>query len=203
MNPYQRLFKRYKTVTAKLAGSDYAFTISRPNYTIVNNTPVVVNRNVKFYLEPTQQNLTQDKLPGVEYFSITGNSSLFQPGDIISGVSALPTLTVVSMPDEQEFLGVKTSKIGKFFNMGEDVYTNVYFDYMSANTDGNQEFINLDPSLSIPRRKIILFSREGLIEGMNFQDLTPDQGSSDIWKISEIDYRQKIVIVYLNNPNRG
>jgi len=202
-NRFQKIIQRYKSITANLAGSDYKFTVSRPDYTVVDNTPTVINTNVKFYLEATQQNLTQDKLPGVEFYSITGNSNLFKSGDIISGVSDLPTITVVTVPDEQEFLGVKTPKIGKFFNMGDDLYTNVYFDYMSANTDGNQEFLNLDPSFSIPRRKIIIYTRANIREGINFQDLTPNQGANTKWKVSEVDYRDQIVIVYLNNPDRG
>lgn len=202
-NRFQNIFKRYKAITANLAGSDYKFTIGRPNYDQVDNTPTLINSNVKLYLEATQQNLTQDKLPGVEYYTVTGNSNLFQPGDVISGVPALPIVTVTSMPDEQEFLAVKTPKIGKFFNMGDDLYTSVYFDYMSSNTDGNSEFLELDTSLSVPRKKIILYTRSGITEGMAFQDLTPGQGSNDISHVGLVDYRDNIIIVYFNNSNRN
>lgn len=201
-NRFQKIIQRYKSITANLAGSDYGFTVSRPVYTQVDNTPVVVNTNVKLYLEPAQQNASQDKLPGVEYYSVTGNSNLFKPGDIFSGVPALPVMTVVSMPDEQEFLAVKLSKIGRFFNQGTNLYTNVYFDYMSANTDGNSEFLNIDASLPVPKRKIVLYARSGITEGMSFQDLTVGQGSNDISHVGLVDYRNNIMIVYFNDPNR-
>lgn len=199
-NRFQGIFKRYKTITANLAGSDYTFTIGRPNYAIVNNTPVIVNKAAKFFLEPTQQNETQDKLPGVEYYTVTANSDLFQPGDIISGVSALPTVTVVSMPDEQEFLAVKTPRLGSFIDMGADVYTNVYFDYMSANTDGNPEFIQLETGQSVPRRKIIIWDRgpTTILEGSTFYDYE----SGYKWHVALTDVRSRIMIVYLNSPNR-
>lgn len=192
-------------MAAKDAGADYLFNILRPNYNQVDGTPVLMFSNRKFWVEPADIKYSQDKAREGENYSICGNRSTFQPGDIIQPVNTneIPTVTVASAPQEQEFVGVKTVRIGQIINNGSPVYTNIYFDYLIAFNAGGSDFNDITASLNSPVRKIIMYSRPNIIESMIFQDTTPGGiGSNDLWDIALVDYRFNITILHLKKPDR-
>lgn len=202
MNRFNNIIQRYKILAAKYAGGDYSWSIGRPNYTAVDNTPTVLYTNRKFFAEPVNPSLTQDKLSNIELFTICGDASTFNQGDILNPNSAdIPILTVVSRPEEQEFLAFKSPKIGEISNSGTTIYTYVYFDYLEANTLNFDSYRGINVSANEPFRRVVIYSRKNIYEGMIFKELPNNSTEVHEWQITLVDNRYNLIILHLKKPD--
>lgn len=198
---FQNLINREKMRLARIAGGNYTFTITRPDYSAKDSTGVVVAKT-QLFVEPSNGLLAEDKVPGVNYFVVTGNRNLFQSGDVIYCSSTdIPTTTVAQDPDEQEPLLIKTPKTCTFNRNGVDIFTNVPFDYI--NVGGYKGSVDLGPPipqvLEAQDRQIIIYNRPNLREDDTFVDnatLVP-------YSFMKIDYIGQLTLITLAEPSRG
>lgn len=197
----QNLINQAKQKTARLAGGSYIYTISRPDYSAVSGVGRKITTG-QFFIEPSNGLLSRDKVPGVNYFIITGNRNLFQPGDVITCSSTdIPTVTVCQDPDEQEPLVIRTPAVCTFNRNGTDTYTNVLFDYI--NVGGYKGTTDLGPNipqaLEAADRQIIIYNRPNLRE----DDTFIDNYTGVSFSIIKIDYIGLITLITLASPSQG
>jgi hypothetical protein len=198
-NRFANIIYRYKIMTAKDAAGDYSWTIGRPNYNQVDNTPTIIATNRLFFVEPTNDKVAIDKSRDGELYIVVGDVTSYQAGDLLylPNSNDIPNVTIISNPFEQEQLAVKANKLGSIMDGGQPIYTNIYFDFLITSSAGGNNDPEITTSLNKPSRKVIMYLRPGIVEGMNFTD---DQGN--IWQISLVDYRFNTVILTLEEINR-
>lgn len=197
MNPYNSAIEYWKAQLGYIAGANYSYTISRPPYTTGSNTGTVVATGASLFVEPAGPNWAQDKIPDAEFYSVCGDHSLFQSGDLIDSNADIPLVTVFSDADSQEFLAIKTDKLCTIDNI-ELSYENLRFDYMNSTSAGPQEFFNDLTSLNEATRRVVMYAIPNLPESMSFTDLTGGWR----WSISKIDYKFSLMELFLEKPNR-
>lgn len=188
-------FLFYETVIAKIAGQ--SCNILRPNYAVEDNLPVSHLSNTKIKMEPVAgAKLAHATFPNVALYTIFGDRSKFQTGDIIqpngSG-STTPPVTVLSYSPLEECIGFSTSRLGRLCSdLNTDLFLNVYFDWVSAGFPASTLPENLAGALGIPSKKAVLFSRPGFLP-QNLQDshgyrLVEVDGTREVrWVIKLID----------------
>lgn len=196
-NRYTRLINSGKRRLGPIAGADYSFTVGRPPYINGNNTPIVVATGARFHIEPAGPNWTEDRIPDEEYFEICGNESLFQLGDMIYGVAEIPRITVMSKAAGQEFIGIKTARQCHISDLDFDA-TNLWFDFLNSTSAGPDEFPKDQMALNLPVRRAVMWALPGVTEGMKFWD---DTGGW-VWQIAKVDYKNFIMTLFLDEPNR-
>ena len=198
---FQNLINREKMKLARIAGGSYTYTITRPDYSAIDGAGKVITK-AQLFLEPCNNLLAYDKIPGTNCFIVTGNRNLFQPGDVIICSSTdIPTSTVAQDPDEQEPLLVKTPKICNFERNGTVTYTNVRFDYINVGGYKGSEAMGppIPQVLEAQDRQIILYNRPNLREDDSFID----QGTLVPYSILKIDYVGMLTLITLAEPSRG
>jgi hypothetical protein len=126
------------------------------------------------------------------------NPSLFQEGDQLWGSAQTPRVTVFSKIDGQEFLAVKADKICSIEDIPES-WTGLRFDYMNSTSAGPDEYFREPTSLNDPVRRAIMYDIPELTEGMTLFDETNGWN----WKISFIDRKFNLAILFLDKVNRG
>lgn len=111
------------------------YDIFRPNYEsrITAANQLAVRRSLRCD-KTTSSNLPEPSMPGVEYYSIFGCTSL-APGDIISPnprKSGVPRLTMQNCDEHKEFVAFRTDRVGQITMQTEVTphYTNVLFDFV-------------------------------------------------------------------------
>lgn len=198
---FQNIINREKMRLARIAGGNYTFTVTRPNYSIKDSTGVFVTKT-QLFIEPSNGLLAVDKIPGINYSIITGNRNLFQPGDVVTCSSIdIPTMTVCQDPDEQEPLVIKTPKICTFNRNGTDTFINVPYDYI--NVGGYKGSEDLGPPipqvLEAQDRQIIIYTRPNMRE----DDTFIDNATGVTYSILKIDYVGLLILLTLSEPSRG
>lgn len=197
MNPITNLINLEKAKLGIIAGGNYTYNILRPDYTQVDNSGTIVGSGC-FFVEPSKDNFSEDRLGQVEFFSICGDAYLFQKGDILlCSADDIPPVTVIQRPDSQEFMAFETSKRGYVKDV-DNIFTNMYFDYNEAFRPGGEDFTEDLTSYSSPKRQAVMYIRSGIKEGMVFHDTT----SGVLWKINLVDNRTFITVLHLSEPNR-
>lgn len=204
-NRLSKLEYLYKIYTAKLAGGDYYWNIYAPTYSQVDNTwgaATFIGR--KFHAEPTDARLSNDEFRDLELFVVCGDSQTFSAGNILQETTStdFPVMTVLQNPEMHEVLAMKTSKTGKITDGADDIFINLSFEFTIAFNAGKDEYSHIPTSFNLPIRKAVLYKRSGVTEGMTFWDLTPGQGVQDNWRITLVDYRENIMILHLDRPDR-
>lgn len=208
VNRFNAIINHYKITTAKYAGGDYNWNASTINYgsydgsAPVDNTPSLLISGIKLHVEPLNDALAQDKFREAEYWGITGDIANLTPGSILQLVvgSDFPTLTMLQASEELQYEAIKTPKIGQILDAQEIVYAPIYFDYSISILPGNSEY-KLNPSLNESIKKVIMFSRPNITEGMIFQDLTPG-GAKTRWRIGLVEYGYSLCILHINMNDR-
>lgn len=196
MNPFTSAINYYKKVLGTIAGGDYTYTVRRPTYTAVDNLGTLVASG-KFFIEPASLNWTQDKMPETEYFSVCGDNSLFAVGDVL-GATGQPTVTICQEPDSQEWMAFKTSQLGTITGDGQaNIHTNVWYDFCGSSSAGSKDLENIPVSQTDPVRRLVLFDRSTIKEGMLFID-----APGNVWKIDKIDRKYKIAEIFVSSINR-
>lgn len=194
-NPYNNIIKAYKGLAGKLAGGDYSFTVSRPDYSAVDGTAYTYTKSgLQLFLEPTNPSIAQDKVVGAEYFSVAGYPDDFTYGDIITGTNDIPTLTIIQSPEEQEIIAVKTPWVGRITDVQMDIYTHVLYDFAEARSSG-PDVNNTPSSLNDPVRHIFVYNRPNIKPNHVFIE---EDGT--VWEISLIDDRSKLQVLFLTKP---
>lgn len=198
-NNYTNLINWGKSLVAAMGGANYSFTITRPPYTSGDNSGTVVAIGVKAHVEPSGPNWAQDKIPDAEFYEVCANPSLFQNGDIFNSNSDIPIVTVFSSAEGQEFLAIKTDKTCRIEDASlEILYSNLQFDFMNSTSAGPDEFYQDQTSLNVAVRRAIMYAIPGLPEGMSLID----EETGWRWRISKIDYKMSLMVLFLDQPNR-
>ena len=199
MNPYNAAIEYWKAQLGYIAGANYSYTISRPPYTTGSNTGTVVATGAKLFVEPAGPNWAQDKIPDAEFYSVCGDHSLFQSGDLIDSGADIPLVTVFSDADSQEFLAIKTDKTCTLEDSSIELsYQNLKFDYMNSTSAGPDEFYQDQTSLNVAVRRVIMYGIPNLPEGMSLID----HETGWRWSVSKIDYKASLMTLFLDKPNR-
>lgn len=196
-NPYNKAIEYWKTVIAGIAGADYSWDVIRPPYSTGDNSGVTVASGISLFCEPAGPNWAQDKIPDAEFYSVCGDHSLFQSGDILDSGADIPLVTVFSDADSQEFLAIKTDKTCTIKDIGRQ-WSNLRFDYMNSTSAGPDEFRDDNTALNNPVRRIIMYAVPGITEGMKLFD----DSTGMIWDISRIDTKFSLMTVFLDQVNR-
>lgn len=137
------------------------FNIYRPNFLNVDQTPAFVN-TIMLSVKPGGHRQAIPYIPGINYFTVTGDRSKFQPGDILIPVdptSSIPPLTLLNYSTSQPAIGFITSRLCNIdLNLGNHIYTNVRFDFIAFTTN-NQGAINFSPQDRVMTKQIAMWSR--------------------------------------------
>lgn len=202
-NRYSKIEYSSKLRLAKNSGGDYYWDISSINYNQVAGTLTPLYTGCKLRAEPCNDKLSSDKFRDAEMWLITADRTLISPGIFLQETTsnAFPPLTVIQSPEMQDYLAFNSSKTGQITDNGVMVYSNIAFNY-SINLVPARDTFQTPASLTNPFKKVVVFSRAGILPGMIFQDLTFGQGSMDRWKITIVDYREEICVLNLEAPNQ-
>lgn len=203
MSNLYSVFETWQAQIGKIAGQK--FNILRPDYTIVDNTPVTRFIGRKYKVEKTGSKLAQPSLPGLEYYVVFGNRDLFQPGDILQRTqsnSSTPDVTILSYSPIEECIAFRTSRTGTLKSGQTDVYTNIKFEFVNR-----ASFLStpLDPrveaALGIPgnnavmwRRELITATRDG--EGLVLYET--DKAVQRRWTVVNASELGDLMILTLN-----
>lgn len=196
-NPWNSAIEFWKSQLAYIAGANYNWTAIRPPYTVGDNSGNIVASGFSLFCEAAGPNWAQDKIPDAEFYSVCGDHSLFQSGDILDSGADIPLVTVFSDADSQEFLAIKTDKTCTIDNL-ELSYENLAFDYMNSTSAGPNEYYNDLTSFNEATRRVLMYGIPNLPEGMSFTDLTGGWK----WSIAKIDYKFSVMELFLEKPNR-
>lgn len=205
----KRYFLRQQQKIAELAGQ--TCEIYRPSYSTVANTETLV-ASTKIKVEVSQARLSQSPYTSVTYYTIFGNRSLFQAGDIIvpteSG-STTPPVTVVSYSPIEECMGVAMSRVGKIaYTSGSisssNMYTNVRFDWVGPGFPLSPGLDYLNDILTVPSKKAVLYTRTNLQAQNNTAEMSglrliESDGINEIrWIIRVVDVVNNLTILTLS-----
>jgi hypothetical protein len=129
----------------------------------VDQTPTLIYSG-KIKVEISTSRLSQALGSGIEHYTIFGRRDLFQKGDIIvptgGSNTTTPPVTIASYSPLEECIGFKTSRIGAIKNGTDNVFTNIYFDFvMDSNYPGSALNKELKDSLGVPSLQAIMFNR--------------------------------------------
>jgi len=199
---YQNLINQAKMKAARIAGGSYTFTITRPNYSALDSSTIRGVAAGQFYIEPSNGLLSEDRIPGVNYYIITGNRNLFQSGDVITCSSTdIPTVTVAQDPDEQEPLAIKTPKTCTLNRNGTNTFLNVPFDYINVGGYKGTADIgpNIPQALETMDRQIVIYTRPNLRE----DDTFVDNATTVPYSVIKIDYVGALALLTLASPSQG
>lgn len=196
-NYYNQLIEQYKKMAGVIAGADYSYSVTRPPYTTGSNTGTVVATGASFFVEPAGPNWAQDKIPDAEFYSVCGDHSLFQSGDILDSGADIPLVTVFSDADSQEFLAIKTDKTCTIKDIGRQ-WQFLKFDYMNSTSAGPDEYRDDNTALNNPVRRIIMYGIPEITEGMKLFD----DSTGMIWDISRVDFKFSLMTIFLDMVNR-
>ncbi len=195
-NPYLNIINFYKGIVGPMAAGDYTMTVIRPPYTEGSNAGTVVASGA-IQCEPSGPNWAQDKIPDAEFYTVCGDPSLFQSGDVLDSGANIPVVTVFSDADGQEFLAMKTDKTCRIEDIGRS-WSDLKFDYMNSTSGGPDEYYTEQTSLNNPVRRVIMYGVPGITEAMKFVD----EDSGWIWDIAKVDYKFSLLVLYLDQSNR-
>lgn len=151
------------------------FNIYRPPYgTTLNQGPSFVG-TIPLSVKPGGARYAIPDMAGVNYFTITGNRSAMQIGDVlqpVSPLSSIPTLTVLNMDDELPCIGFRTSRLCTVtLDLDTEVYTNIYFDFLSQTTATRGLIEDLSGALNISHKKIVMYSRTSILPQFNSYEI--------------------------------
>lgn len=207
------IFQRFMPLVGQWGGD--IWNVYRPDYTAMDQTPTLIQSNVRFRCDPAGYKFAEPQFLGVSYYDVFGPESILLPGDILKRSSSdgmTPAITVAHFMPVKAITGVRTSRIGKIMNSTGDtpVYTSVYFDFLGIGFPGSSINRNLEESLRIPSTRAVLYPRKGisrlrmhLVETDNDTFITQPDGSITTfqrkWMIEEIDFSGTQMVLTLRN----
>ncbi len=200
MGTADNILKRYSKIMGGFSGVN--FNIYRPDYTSSDNTPVLVYENVKYLVSPSTGKYSEPRFKNVDWYTIAGDRSLPQPGDLfiksVDDGGQTPVITYGTLFETKAFVGFRTARLGNLTNESDDIiYENVYFDFVGESYPGSSINRKLEDSLRIPSVRVMIWNRAGLfrlrtqlIETDSTQYITKDGGApvqfQRKWQIGEI-----------------
>lgn len=143
------------------------FNIYRPPYGLtVNQGPSFVG-TIPLSVKPGGNRYAIPQIAGVNYFTITGDRSYFQPGDVIQPVnpnSTIPSITVLNYDVGLPCIGFRTSRLCTMtLDIDTSVYTNIYFDYIAMTTATHGLIEDLSGALNISHKKGVMYARPNIL----------------------------------------
>lgn len=217
------IFARFHPLVGVFGGAYY--DIYRPDYTVEDNTPALVQAGVKYRVDPTTGKFAEPRFEGVMYYDVFGPVTNIQSGDILIRNPATgsppttsnimyPPVTVIAYDTHKSFQAFRTSRIGRLQDSAADadstIYEPVYFDWLGQGFPGSSINRNLQESQRIPSQRAIIYYRKNcvtlrshLIEtDLNIM-VEQEDGSmlpyERAWLIEEIDYTGPLMVLTLRN----
>lgn len=164
------IYNKYNPLVGEYGGD--LFDLYRPDYTIVDNDPVLVQANVRYRCDTTSSKFAEPDLSDIPYYDIFGNRQIVQSGDILIRVNSTlvtPAITIASLYPQESMVGFRSSKrcrIYNYFNQEDEteglVYDNVYFDYLDSAYPGTSLDREIAGSLKLASTKAVLYRRENI-----------------------------------------
>lgn len=190
-------------LAAELGGQ--IFAIGRPDYTQVDNTPVIIVPRIRIKAEKTRGVLAQPEYKGIEHYAVFGLRAAWQAGDLLipqdSG-SDTPTMTIMSESPIEECVAFRSDSTASIIN-GDigNVFTNVPYANLGQGYPGAEFNREVEASLQIPSKKFVLFARDlassdpaGLrdVEGLIFEE---NNAEMKRWEISQAEATGHIMVL--------
>lgn len=147
----------------------------RPDYSVVDNTPVTVITQRKLKLEKVNRLLVHPDVRLVEFYASIGKRSGMSPGDIIfpsnlpfEGGSTTPPITIVNISPVEDVIGIRTDRVCSISNGSTEIFTNVRYSVIgNLFTEGPIANRNQLATSDVPTRRIVMYQR-------NLANLTRD-----------------------------
>jgi hypothetical protein len=198
------VFLKYNKLLGELGGDTW--NIYRPNYSAVDNAPVLIHSNKKFRADPVGYRFSEPVFNGVENYDVFGDRSLVQTGDLlIKPVSdnMTPPLTILHYMPIKAMIGFRSSKKGMITeSRGDDgsydiVYNNIYFDLLGKGYPSGR--ISQAPdSEAQPTQHAVMYKRDN-IDKLYMQLIEFDSSGLEFrkWLIEEIDFSGNLMVLTL------
>ena len=194
MSKFGRVFN-YAMKRVGLDLSGLTFNVYRPNYAAYDQFGASVVDNPRTYRVDTQAGKFQEPpISGCEVFEVFGDRKIVQIGDVLVctlGSTVGPTITITQLQPIKAMVGLMTDRLGQICDSLDNViYTNVRFQFAGNSYAGAGPNEVIEESLKIPRRKIVMYRREGiglptpLIPGMRVVEIDNDR--NNVWYIRDI-----------------
>lgn len=210
------LYEYYAPFVGFLGGDQ--FNIMRPNYSQVDNTPVMVASGVMFRCDPTTGRFAEPRWEGLMYYDIFGQRRLLQPGDILVKTvpdSMTPPVTILGYYPLKTTSGFRTARQCTIIDSKAEapnsiLYSNVSFDWLGQGFPGSTLNRGLMDSLEIPAQRACMFTRPNitrqrthLVEtDLNINVTQPDGSVTPYqrtWIVDEIDFTGNLMVLTLRN----
>ncbi len=214
---YRDLFDRANKLVGTIGG-DY-FNVYSPDYSVADNTPVLVAEGVKFRCDPVGYKFAEPLYQGAQYYDIFGPKSLIQTGDILiksTPDGMTPAITVSTIFPMKAVTGFRSNRICKIMNSvkeadgtdSEPIYENVYFEFLAQMYPGTAINRAFEDSLKIPNTKAVLYPRENIVRqrmhlvetDIDYESTLPDGSLRRYerkWLIDTIEWSGPMMILTL------
>lgn len=190
------------------------YDILRPNYSQLDNTPVVVQSGVNLRRDPTGNHFSEAKLKGVQEFEVFCDRHIIMPGDIIQKTvpdGMTKPITISHFLHSQACIAVSTSRVGIITDQKEKiVYQPVYYSFLDISFPGSSINSKLEDSLRIPSNRIVIFNRDQIFR-IGMQLIETDNVNQQIirdgvplqferkWYIEAIDVSNNLMVLTVRN----
>lgn len=163
----QDMFNEYQAQLGKLFGQ--SLNVYRPPLGVtVDQTPALVLPNVQIKVEKGRSDLAQPGIHNIEYYSIFGDYTQIQAGDILvpeDPTSNTPDVTFISKSPGEEAKGVRTSRTCNLITnfspadgSTNTIYSNVRFEFLPTGFPSNQFADLVLGRGSVPTISAIIYS---------------------------------------------
>lgn len=202
---------RYRNIYGNYSGD--RFDILRPDYTATDNTPALIASGVPFRMDPSSPTFAEPKMRDIDWYEMFGNRSLLKPGDIfqktVDDGGMTPVVTLLHWTASKAMMGFRTTRLCNITNEpGNNIYTNVYFDFVGLSFPGSSLNKKLEESLRIPSTRIAMFKRENIfrlrtqiLEVDSAVTINKDGGAATqfqrTWLVEQIEYTGNIMVLTL------
>jgi hypothetical protein len=189
------------------------YDILRPDYTAVDNDPVIVRSGVTFRCDPTTPQFSEPKFREVDWYEIFCDRKITKPGDILKRTEddeMTPEVTIAHFMPNKACIGFRTARICNLLTTeDESLYENVYFDFLGTGYPGSAINKKLEKSMRIPSNRVVLYKRNNLIrlrtqleEIDSTATITKDGVVGPYrrkWLVEEIDYTGNVMVLTISN----
>lgn len=200
-NKLNSVYLKYQQKAGELGGQ--LVSIKRPDYTATDQTPVLRFNSKRMKVERSGPRFAQPGYADVEYYCIFGDRNTFRSGDMLfpKAGSSTPPVTILNFSPIEECVGFRTGRICKIVNgLNEDVFTNVYFDFIGESFPGAELDREVRSSLKIPSTRAVLWKRDFQTTTRNAEGLMLieiDGLTETRWLIQQTDATGNMVVLFL------
>lgn len=182
------------------------FAVASVDYTAASQTPVPIEGSeavdarmgisiASSYAEP--------HFGGLDLYSIGADHSKYSIGNTFTPAGSFlgtPRITVLDAAVNSEHVGLRTNRRGAILSAGGNasnrkvLYDNIYFDFYAAPAEGTPKMPEYDASKKIQRRRVAMFAREGVRQGMWVMDY---ENSEKQYRITSVHGTRQLLVLYV------